>query len=161
MTLKIIYISKMTNWKSISVATSNVTNVFQLFISHTTHRWDGIMSARKENASKWDFSGKQFKVFQLLCSVLSHLYEVTWNYKMLLNMQSMLFSMVPFIFHICLRNMHVQPYVFHHLWTVHLATMVWYARNVSDLPYFGTYSQLYKLIRPFRPFFIILAHMAN
>ncbi len=59
----------------------------------TSYRW---YHAGRAYASKWDFSEEQFKVFWLLCSVLiSRLYEVKWNYKVLLYMKSMLFLMVP------------------------------------------------------------------
>ncbi len=62
----------------------------------TSFRW---YHARRANAPKQDLSGQRFKVFWMFCSaLLSRLYEVPWNYKMLLNMKCMLFSMVPFIF---------------------------------------------------------------
>ncbi len=55
--------------------------------------------ARNADTPKYDFSGELFKVFLLLCNVLlSCLYKVNWNCKMLLNVKSLLFSMLPFIF---------------------------------------------------------------
>ncbi len=58
-----------------------------------------MVSCQKGICAKRRFFRRQFKVFWLLCSVLfSRLYKVTWNYKVLLNMKSILFSMVPFIF---------------------------------------------------------------